>query len=250
MTEKKWTLYRHTSPSGKVYIGITSKPVTYRWQNGKGYKLCKLFYRAIQKYGWDNIEHEVLFEGLSKQKAEQLEIAIIKHYKGLQLSYNITDGGEGMLGHHHSAESIQKIKNSHIGRIYTGGWKWTEEQKANKPRRDVSGKNNPNYGNHKLAGENHPLSGKHHSQEAKKKMSIAATGRTHKMPQCQKELLVKINSKPIIQLNLNNEIIAKFESATSAARFYGKSRATANHIMECCRGIRKKCINSKWIYDE
>ena len=27
--ESKWTLYRHTSPSGKVYIGITSQNPYY-----------------------------------------------------------------------------------------------------------------------------------------------------------------------------------------------------------------------------
>lgn len=32
MDNKRWTLYRHTSPSGKVYIGITSKyPVYKKW---------------------------------------------------------------------------------------------------------------------------------------------------------------------------------------------------------------------------
>lgn len=32
----KWTVYRHTSPSGKVYIGITSQNVERRWNSGKG----------------------------------------------------------------------------------------------------------------------------------------------------------------------------------------------------------------------
>lgn len=30
----KWTVYRHTSPSGKVYIGITSQNVERRWNSG------------------------------------------------------------------------------------------------------------------------------------------------------------------------------------------------------------------------
>lgn len=32
-----YTLYKHTAPSGKVYIGITSQNVMKRWQNGSGY---------------------------------------------------------------------------------------------------------------------------------------------------------------------------------------------------------------------
>lgn len=38
-TDKIWTVYRHTSPSGKCYIGITSyKNMTVRWgEDGKRY---------------------------------------------------------------------------------------------------------------------------------------------------------------------------------------------------------------------
>lgn len=57
---KRWILYRHTSPSGKVYIGITSKSVNKRWNGGRGYKTCIYFYNAILKYGWDNIKHELM----------------------------------------------------------------------------------------------------------------------------------------------------------------------------------------------
>ena len=32
-----YIVYRHTSPSGKVYIGITSYKAEIRWNNGKGY---------------------------------------------------------------------------------------------------------------------------------------------------------------------------------------------------------------------
>jgi hypothetical protein len=39
--------------------------------------------------------------------------------------------------------------------------------------RDRTGVNNPNYGNHKLAGENNPMWGKQHSEETKRKISNA-----------------------------------------------------------------------------
>lgn len=91
---KGYKLYRHTTPSGRVYIGITKTSVYARWMNGRGYRRHQpFFYRAILKYGWDNIKHEVLFDNLSKDRAERLEIELIRHYKGLGLSYNISDGG-------------------------------------------------------------------------------------------------------------------------------------------------------------
>lgn len=247
--DKKWIVYRHTSPSGKVYIGITSRKYYSRWCGGKGYKSCKAFYRAISKYGWSNIKHEILFTNLPEERAKRLETELIRHYKSLDISYNITNGGDGVLGYKHNPETIQKLKDAHIGRVYKRGWKWTEEQKSNKPTRDMHGSNNPNYGNHKIAGENNFMYGKTHTEEARKKISIANTGRTHKMPDSQKAILLKVHSKPVIQLNLDNSIVAKFESSIAAARFYGKSTPTANHIAECCKGKRKSCMNYKWIYD-
>ena len=110
---KKWILYRHTSPSGKVYIGITSKSnPNWRWQNGKGYVTCIYFYNAILKHGWDNIRHEILFRDLNESTAKGLEIELIRHYKDLGISYNITDGGEGSSGYKFSLETIEKIANS------------------------------------------------------------------------------------------------------------------------------------------
>ena len=56
----------HVSPSKKYYIGITSQAVNKRWKNGKGYKSSPYFYNAIQKYGWNNFEHNILFTDLKK----------------------------------------------------------------------------------------------------------------------------------------------------------------------------------------
>lgn len=48
-----YTIYRHITPSGKSYVGITRmKYLSQRFKkNGIGYKSCPLFYKAIQKYG-------------------------------------------------------------------------------------------------------------------------------------------------------------------------------------------------------
>ena len=95
---REYTVYRHISPSGRVYVGITKLPLSFRWNQGKGYKRCKLFYRAIQKYGWNNLQHCVVCSGLTKTEACLLEQHLICYYKSKNLSYNITDGGEGTLG--------------------------------------------------------------------------------------------------------------------------------------------------------
>lgn len=92
----KYTVYRHTSPSGKMYIGLTRQKPERRWQNGIGYIDNPYFYKAIKKYGWDNLEHEIIASGLSIDQACQLEIELIKKHKSnnRKYGYNIADGGQ------------------------------------------------------------------------------------------------------------------------------------------------------------
>ena len=92
-----YSVYIHTSPSGKVYIGITRRLPKYRWgKGGKGYKENEYFYRAILKYGWDNFSHEILCDNLTKEEAQKLEIELIALYNAADsnFGYNISLGGE------------------------------------------------------------------------------------------------------------------------------------------------------------
>lgn len=67
---KRWCVYVHTAPSHKVYVGITSQNPIKRWNNGLGYNRQIYFYRAILKYGWDNIKHEIIVSGISGEEAK------------------------------------------------------------------------------------------------------------------------------------------------------------------------------------
>jgi len=92
-----YTVYQHTFPNGKKYIGITSQLVEMRWRkNGEGYKTQKLIERAIKKYGWDNIIHEILYTGLTQEEARQTEIRLISELDltNPQKGYNNTFGGD------------------------------------------------------------------------------------------------------------------------------------------------------------
>ena len=93
-----YTVYKHTSPSGKVYIDITKQKPHRRWNKGKGYinENQPLFERAIFKYGWDNIKHEILLSNISKEEAKYSERYLIRWYKIHNISYNITDGGDSV----------------------------------------------------------------------------------------------------------------------------------------------------------
>ena len=91
-----YSVYKHTCPNGKIYVGITLMIPTLRWRNGKhGYRHNIYFQNAILKYGWDNIKHEILYSGLTKEEACQKEIELIARYKSndRRYGYNIDNGG-------------------------------------------------------------------------------------------------------------------------------------------------------------
>lgn len=112
--ERSYTVYKHTSPSGKCYIGITGQnPPEKRWQNGRGYKHNKYFSSAISKYGWDNFSHEILLSNLTKKEAEESEIKLIAKYKSSDrnFGYNLDFGGSG--AGKMSDETKKKLSESH-----------------------------------------------------------------------------------------------------------------------------------------
>lgn len=123
-----YSLYVHIMPNDKLYIGITKWKVQDRWRNnGEGYKSQILFWRAIQKYGWDNIQHIVLFEGLSKEVACECEKYLIAKYQtnNPKFGYNVAIGGEHNSGFHfhHTENAKKKISIASKGHITS------EEQK-------------------------------------------------------------------------------------------------------------------------
>lgn len=94
-----YTVYIHNFPNGKRYVGITSQDVEKRWhQDGSGYK-GQMVYNAIQKYGWDNIFHEIFASNLTKEEAINMEKLLIQKLQtnNIQNGYNLTIGGEGYL---------------------------------------------------------------------------------------------------------------------------------------------------------
>jgi group I intron endonuclease len=115
----KYIVYKHITPCGKIYIGQTNGTIAKR--AGKGgvlYKQCPYFYKAIQKYGWDNIEHIIVSDNLSKKEADYLEKYLISYYNTTDSShgYNLTKGGDGVEGRTVSEETRAKIKNAQKGR--------------------------------------------------------------------------------------------------------------------------------------
>lgn len=164
--ERKYCVYMHKCPNGKSYIGITSQEAAERWRNGEGYK-NQMFYRAIQKYGWDKIEHSILFTGLSKEEAEEIEIEFILKLKTNQkdFGYNISNGGNSAGTH--SEETKRKIAQANTGR-----------QCSEETRAKISARNKGKIISEETKSKiSNTLKGREFSEEHKRKISEGTKGR-------------------------------------------------------------------------
>lgn len=165
--ERNYTVYMHICPNGKKYVGITSKNPNERWcRDGSGYKNNKDFWKDIKYYGWDNIKHIITKDNLNKKDGYNLEIESIKKYNSIfPNGYNFALGGDipPMLGKHLSKESKDKIRKSKENLSNESRTKMSNSAKKRYSRGDniglieqqhknLKGKNNPNYNNHKLKG--------------------------------------------------------------------------------------------------
>ena len=224
--EEKYIVYLHINKTNnKVYVGITrsTKNPNRRWRNGIGYKETSLIYKAALKYGWDTFSHVILCK-TTKERACLLEQSLIKLYKSRGPSYNIGLGGEGaesfsdetkeklkqyapwIKGKHHTEKAKKKISEA-------GRRPCSEETKRKIGRADK--------------GHNNGMYGKHVSDYVKKLISDKF-------------------SKPVLQLDLNNNIINRFSSASEAERYLN---GRGSHIGCCCLGKRKTAYGYKWKYE-
>lgn len=122
--DRKYCVYAHINKiNGKIYIGQTCNKPKDRWSNGAGYKHCTYFYKAIQKYGWDGFEHEIIASYLTKDEADNFETLLIAIFDTTNPinGYNLKSGGHknSIL----SEETKKKIGDANRGR------KLTDEQK-------------------------------------------------------------------------------------------------------------------------
>ena len=179
-------IYKHTSPSGKVYIGQTGQKPENRWRNGRGYKEGTLFFSAIQKYGWDNIEHQILFSNLDQLNADIIEEDLIYYYKQIGKSYNLASGGSVNRGWKMSDEAKEKLRILSTGRTHS-------DEAKEKIRLSKLGEKNPNYG-------------KSPSEETREKISKAGKGR---------------GAKRVKQIDPESgEVVKIWDSQIEACEFY------------------------------
>lgn len=184
MDNNKYCVYVHITPNQKLYIGISGN-VKQRWgKAGKGYrnryKNKQLpFMNAISKYGWNNIQHIILLQNLSKEVACECEKYLIAKYKtnDEKYGYNITEGGEGLNGYTHTKETKEYLREINKGKIIP-------QEVKDKISNTLSGRPNT------------WQKGKKKSEEACRKMSNSLKGHTVTQETRDKISKANIGHKP------------------------------------------------------
>ncbi len=226
------------------YIGQTIRTIEERaGSNGCKYmdnpnsKFC----RAINKWGWDAFEVEILVENINNiDELNRLEIEYIEKYDSYYNGYNSTLGGGNLNGYHHTQETKDKISKNKKGKL--------------------AGKYNPMYGvtmskesRQKMSeakkglydGEKHPFYGKHHTEETKQKIrdTKEKNGTTRKgIPQTKEHIENK--RKSIIEKQGRAvycpELDMKFETVTEARNFLKEkfNCKSGSNIIPVCKGDR------------
>lgn len=194
--DRRWCVYMHTcKENGKVYIGITCQKPEWRWRSdGSGYIGSTYFWSAIQKYGWENFAHQIIFDGLSREEACEAEINLISLYDSTnpQKGYNLSKGGDsGGFGVEISEETRRRISEANKGRVVSEETRQKISQSemgkfvSEETKRKISdalkgkyvGEKNPMYGiplsdEHKQKDRDAHI-GKRASEETKRKMSLS-----------------------------------------------------------------------------
>jgi group I intron endonuclease len=238
MVEKPFVVYKHTSPTGKVYIGITRQDPQKRWGNGRSYASNEHFSNAIRSHGWNNFKHEVLYSNLSEQEAKLKEIELIALYDSTNPNkgYNITLGGESGFGYHHTQRAKQKISNAMKGRPSPmKGKKHSEEVKRriSETNKNMQKRNGFHLSEEtkKKIGEANKGIPKPKSEEHKQKIAETKRGTRHrevtkkKMSESRKQWCSK-NLEKILQLSLDGEVLRKWNNQSEAFRELGIKQST------------------------
>ena len=253
-----WKVYKHTNKvNGKIYIGITGQDVNRRWRSdGSGYKKCLFFHRAIEKYGWDNFEHDIIYDGLTKEEAEELEQKLIKEYKtnNSDFGYNVANGGRVKSVSESTKEKIREtLKNNYVKENHPNYGKKFSKELRNELSKSHIGKqskeNHPNY-DKKMSEEQkekirNTMKERHiePSEETKRKGAKARCGK--KNSEYWQKRIREVRSIAIVQMDEEENVIKVFSSITEASNETG---INDSNIIAVCKGRRKKASGYKWKY--
>lgn len=241
---KEFCVYKHTFPNGKVYIGITGNQPEKRWQQGKGYgKTQARMHNAITKYGWDNIAHEVVADGLTREEACSMEIELIAEYDSTnpQNGYNSKSGGDLQDTEIQAARSnslktrweSENARENHSKKIKEC-WK-DEKYRNNQRERSKELWKNEDYRNFMSSA----MKGKSKSEETKTHMRLSWTEDRKKAYSTHNSGSGNPRAKKVMCVETEVVYSTIKEAATVTGANYGS-------VSQCCKGKLKTAGGYTW----
>ena len=232
MADNSYCVYMHVNKiNNKKYIGLTKQDPLKRWgNNGNGYRYNKqpAFCRAINKYGWDNFEHVILYKGLSEKEACDLEVKLIDEYKTQDpnFGYNIQPGGQlGNSGIIFSEETKKKISDAHKGKSLT-------DEHKKKISESCKGHNPPVFSEEFIQNQRERNFGKTMPKETRDKISKTLTGIKRSTETRKRMSDARTNCISVYCTELD----MVFRTINEAAEYTGTHRS---NIQKCLKGERK-----------
>jgi len=109
--------------NGMSYVGQTTTNLNHRIDRHliESKKSRSYFHRVLNKYGIENFKWKILKECRDISDLNKSEKYFIEQYKTNKSNgYNLTDGGEGIIGYNHSEKTKNKIRLKLMGHSVMG----------------------------------------------------------------------------------------------------------------------------------
>lgn len=266
-----YTVYMHVFPDMKVYVGATGQDPKARWKCGNGHKHQKRLYVEIAKYDWEDIQHIIVAEGLTKKEAWAVEIDTIKYWDATNPDngYNTHVGGQ-TVGRDRTGVKMSVAAKRHLSKCNSGenspnyGKEVPEHIRLKhcKPvcQYDLQGNFIKEWESQTKASFDLNLRGSSISEccrgiqktaggfmWALKMGAVQMSISPHvKAPSMLRESNGKIPKKSVIQYTLGGDFLQRWKSMSSAAEAI---KIHTESISRCCRGESKSAGGFIWKYE-
>ena len=220
-------IYKITNKiNGNSYIGQSinvEKRLLYHKKYRNELIKNKVLYKAIEKYGIENFDFEIL-EECKKEELNEREKYYIEKYNTYYKGYNMTRGGDGKSGCGFSEKTIEKMRKSLI-----------EYHKKNPETKETKGKRIKSL---KEYYKNHP--------EAAQKIAERNKNRSKESFLYAVKKAAMANQKKVYQYDIKGNFVKEYNSIISACK---EAKCSATAITQVCHGKNHTAAGFIWSYE-